>query len=246
MWFVLESPQVVEMAGAHGIDVAFIDLEHTATGLETMQTMIVAAQVSSMTALVRPASCTDVHQVRRILDCGADGVVFPLISSAEEARIAAASVRYPPDGIRGWAGNHARHVRWTGPDAIEAAPEFELLSPAYVAAANDQIATIFMIESAAGVSDIDEILDVGAPDAVLFGWQDFSLDTGFDGAAKSAAAKRVYEAARNRGIGFCVSAPPAEDQAYYPGCFVSAGVDASLASRAIGATVRQVRLSFGS
>jgi 4-hydroxy-2-oxoheptanedioate aldolase len=111
MWITLRSADVIELAGAHGLDTVIIDREHTSSGLRDVQEQIVAAQLAGVTALVRP-SHIDPHEVGRILDLGADGIVFPMVSTPDEARTAARAMRYPPHGSRGWAGTHARHVRW--------------------------------------------------------------------------------------------------------------------------------------
>src|SRR4051812_4465503 len=84
MWMTLESAVIVEMVGAYGLDAVFIDLEHTAASLEDVRGMITAAQGAGMTALVRPLSI-DPHEIGRILDAGAEGIVFAQVSSPEQA-----------------------------------------------------------------------------------------------------------------------------------------------------------------
>jgi len=230
MWMTLESVVVVEMAASYGIDAMFIDLEHTAASLEDVRAMIIAAQGAGVTALVRPSSI-DPHDVGRILDAGAEGIVFAQVSTPEEAETAYRSLRYPPEGTRGWAGMHARHVRWNqtppGPG------EFPLASAEFASAVNAQVASIFMIESQAGLDALDEILDIGRPDGVVFGWADFSVSIGFDKAGIEAARKRIYDACRSRGIGMAITVSPRDPMEYYPGCFLGAGTDASLASEAL-------------
>ena len=231
MWMTLQSSNLVELAGAHGLDTVILDQEHTTSGLDVVREQIVAAQLGGMTALVRPPHI-DPHQVGRILDAGADGIVFPRVSSAEEARTAAAALRYPPRGTRGWAGNHARHVRWntalTGPGGEG------VWSAEFVAAADASIGSVFMIEGPSGVEHLEKILEVGSPDAVIFGWGDFLLEVEFDLARVAAANKQIYDTCRRRGIGVALSVPPSADALpYYPGCFFSAGVDASIVSEAI-------------
>jgi len=90
MWITLQSANVVEMVGAHGVDTVILDLEHTASSPGDLQPMVVAAQLAGMTALVRPAGA-DRHEIGRLLDAGADGIVFPMVSSAGEAAAAARS-----------------------------------------------------------------------------------------------------------------------------------------------------------
>ena len=241
MWITLQSANVVELVGAQGVDTVILDLEHTSSTPADLQPLIVAAQLAGMTALVRPAGL-DPHEIGRLLDAGVQGIVFPMVSSAVEGAAAARAVGYPPAGSRGWAGAHARHVRWTGtrPDG----DDYRLLSPEFLAAANESVATVFMIENRAGVDQLEDILDAGAPDAVIFGWADFTVDAGFDTARVAAARERVYSTCRKRGIGVAISVVPRDKVEYYPGCFFSAGVDATIASEAVGARLSEVRAAI--
>ena len=241
MWMTLGSPDIVEMAGGHGLDAAIMDLEHTTASLSDVQAMIVAAQGAGMTALVRPSSI-DAHQIGRLLDAGAEGIVFAMVSNAQDAQAALASVRYPPHGTRGWAGNHARHVRWSNVRSSDS--DHPLASAEFAAAANDSIARIFMIENAEGVEEVDSILDAGQPDGVFFGWADFGVGVDFDADVIAKAHDRVYQSCRARGIGLCLTVNPKDKMAYYPGCFYSAGVDASLASAVIHARLEESRATI--
>jgi 4-hydroxy-2-oxoheptanedioate aldolase len=241
MWITLESPNVVEMVGAHGADAVLLDLEHTTSSPGELQPLIVAAQLAGMTALVRPAG-PDRHAIGRLLDAGAEGIVFPMVSSAAEAAAAARAVRYPPAGARGWAGAHARHVRWTGGHCD--GDGYRLLSPEFVAAADESVATVFMIENRAGVEQLEDILEAGNPDAVIFGWGDFTVDARFDAARVAAARDRVYATCRARGVGIAISVEPSDEVEYYPGCFFSAGVDATITSEAVGARLSEVRAAI--
>jgi 4-hydroxy-2-oxoheptanedioate aldolase len=238
MWITLQSPNVVELVGAQGVDTVILDLEHTCSTSADMHSLIVAAQLAGMTPLIRPAGI-DHHEIGRLLDTGAEGIVFPMVSSAAEAAAAARAVRYPPAGSRGWAGAHARHVRWTGsrPDG----DGYRLLSQEFVTAADDSVATVFMIENRAGVEHLEDILDAGGPDAVIFGWADFTVDAAFDAARVAAARETVYSTCRARGVGVAISVVPRDKVEYYPGCFFSAGVDATIASEAVGARLSEVR-----
>jgi 4-hydroxy-2-oxoheptanedioate aldolase len=236
MWMTLESTSVIEMAAVYGLDTAIIDLEHTTAGLHEAQAKIVAAQGAGMTALVRPPSI-DPIAVGRLLDAGADGMVFAQVRSRSEAEVAARSLRYPPEGSRGWGGNHGRHVRWNLTPPGEG--EHPLLSAEFAKAANQSIASVFMIESSEGVDSIEEILDAGRPDAVFFGWQDFGVGIGFDADKTAEARDRVYRSCRARGIGMGLAVSPRDPMEYYPGCFYAAGVDSSLASAAIGARMQE-------
>ena len=230
MWMTLGSAEVVEMAGALGLDCAVIDTEHTSSGLEAVQHLVTVAQGAGMTALVR-VDAPDA-QVGRILDLGAQGIVFPRVATVAQARRAAAAMQYPPHGDRGWSGAHARSARWTGTQ-VDGSTDGRLFDPDYLAAADASLARLFMIEDEVGAAAIDDILDEGRPDGVIFGWGDFAITVGFDADRVAKARQGVLEACRRRAIGVAISAVPRDSTEFYPGCFFSAGVDSTLMSAAL-------------
>lgn len=56
-----------------------------------------AAQAGGAAAVVRVA-WNDPVLVKPVLEMGVDGVIFPMISSAEDAEKAVKSCNYPPEG----------------------------------------------------------------------------------------------------------------------------------------------------
>src|ERR671930_690339 len=98
----LADAQVVEIIGHAGYDAAFIDMEHTAFDLSTVQAMVVAAERVGITSIVRTPGF-DPAFILRLLDMGVQGVQVPHVSNSETARQAVKAVRYPPLGERGMA-----------------------------------------------------------------------------------------------------------------------------------------------
>lgn len=86
------SPALVEHAGSLGFDVAFIDCEHGSADFERAEDLARAARAGGMTSILRPWS-TEPGLVTRYLDCGAGGIQFPAIETAEAAQAAVAMVR---------------------------------------------------------------------------------------------------------------------------------------------------------
>jgi 4-hydroxy-2-oxoheptanedioate aldolase len=80
-WAQTPSPEVVEILGWSGWDFVILDLEHGPYGTETIPNLIRAADASGVAPLVRvPASAP--HDVGKVLDLGAAGVVTPGVTSA--------------------------------------------------------------------------------------------------------------------------------------------------------------------
>jgi len=86
------SPALVEHAGSLGFDVAFIDCEHGSADFERVEDLARAARAGGMTSILRPWSA-EPGLVTRYLDCGAGGIQFPAIETAEAAQAAVAMVR---------------------------------------------------------------------------------------------------------------------------------------------------------
>ena len=236
MWVTIPWPPVLEILGAHGLDSALIDLEHATFGLDLVEPMLVSAELAGITALVRPASL-DPSQVGRILDAGAQGIVFPRVDDRADAELAWKSLRYPPLGVRGWGGSHTRHAMWQGAAGVAALrgttdSERGVYTREYVTKSSSDVVSVFLIESLRGVENVEEILDVGKPDLVCFGWGDYSVEVDFDLPRCQAAATRVYDECRNRGIGVSVSVGQSAAEGFYPGCFTIVGIDSILMSEA--------------
>lgn len=95
----MRSTEAPMIAAECGFDAIFLDLEHSATSLETAASICVAALTAGITPLARVPSHNAFHAAR-ILDAGAQGVMVPHVESEAEAREIVRALRYPPLGIR--------------------------------------------------------------------------------------------------------------------------------------------------
>src|SRR5437660_12181301 len=100
----MRTPNIAMIAGACGFDAIYIDLEHNPTSLETAAAICVAALGIGITPIARVSS-RDAHDATRILDCGAQGVMVPHVSTVTEAKAVVESCRYPPQGHRSASGS---------------------------------------------------------------------------------------------------------------------------------------------
>lgn len=76
-----------------GADTVFLDGEHGSASYEDVRVMAVAARSAGGGAIVRP----DSHQrstMIRYLNCGADGLMVPMVETAEQAAAIVETVRY--------------------------------------------------------------------------------------------------------------------------------------------------------
>jgi 4-hydroxy-2-oxoheptanedioate aldolase len=161
------SVQIVQALARTGVDWLMLDTEHAPVGIESVAAMVAATGGTPATPIVRvPAARPEL--VKPVLDCGALGVVFPQISSREEAEAAVQTVRYAPTGQRGYGPTYAA-LRWG------------LTNLDYLRAANDAVLSVVLIESPAGVDALDDILTVDGLDVVAVARGDLSQSLGVAG-----------------------------------------------------------------
>ena len=185
----LGSSLTVEMIGAAGFDWTWIDCEHGAGDYSELIPQIQAASIYNAPAIVRIA-WNEAPRFKRVLDLGAAGIMVPYVTSAREAEQAAASMRYPPQGIRGVA----RFNRACG---------FGQDFDTYFEQANDNLLTAVQIETKESVDRAEEIAAVAGVDVLFVGPLDLSVSMNmvqkFDHPEFEQAMDRVAAACRKHG-----------------------------------------------
>jgi 2-keto-3-deoxy-L-rhamnonate aldolase RhmA len=148
-------------------DFIWIDSEHNALTLETIQAHLMATNGTDTAAIVR-VPWNDPVLVKPVLDIGADGVIIPLVRTVDEVRRAVAACRYPPEGVRGFGPRRASgYGRLSGPD--------------YCRLANQTIICITQIEHIDAVNSIEAILQVPGLDGIVLGPNDLAGSMGYMG-----------------------------------------------------------------
>ncbi len=163
-WLNLPDPTVATVMTRVGFDWLTVELEHSPTTLvnATLSMSIIAG--NGLVPLVRIASNT-AENIKRALDCGAWGVVVPMVNSPEEAEAVVAAARYAPLGARTIGGQ------------LHAA-SFDTDSGTYYAQANDHILVAVMAEHVNAIERADEILRVPGIDLVFIGPNDLTHSMG--------------------------------------------------------------------
>ncbi|WP_029260484.1 MULTISPECIES: HpcH/HpaI aldolase family protein [unclassified Microbacterium] len=225
MWVCSGSPLLVEVAAGSGLDWLLIDMEHSANTLESVLVQLQAVAAYPVAPLVRVPS-NDTVAIKQILDLGAQNLIVPMVSSADEARAAVAATRYPPEGVRGVGSALARSARWNRVDR-------------YLQESAQHISLTVQIETAAGVEAAADIAAVDGVDAVFVGPSDLSASMGLLGQQThpevTAAVEKVFAAVKAAGKAVGVNAfDPATADAYFAAGadFVAVGADVALLARA--------------
>lgn len=236
MFMGMPNPDLVELAAIAGFDCVRIDCHHGNPNLETLQNMIRAAELHNVEIWVRVAN--DTQRILSVMDMGADGVLIPDISNAEEAERAVKAAKFYPLGERGLYTNTRPSVYGTQGGSK------------YVEWANAHTVVGIQIESKEGIENIDEILSVPGIDYVAGGPNDLSQSYGVPGQkthplVKEAVAK-IKEAAKKHGVEmFSTVNPYAEDAAEKAkklaegGCrLINVGTDISMINAAYAKIIK--------
>ncbi|WEK51538.1 MAG: aldolase/citrate lyase family protein [Candidatus Kaistia colombiensis] len=165
VWLQLAHPAIAEMMGLLGYDIVLIDMEHGPGSLGDAANMMRGVHRSAGAAVMVRVPAADPAFLKPLLDQGPDGVMIPMVESAEEARRAVAACRYPPAGSRGWAAGVARASLYG-------------LDEAYTTSTADQLVVACQIESVRAVEDIEAICAVDGIDVVFIGRNDLAADAG--------------------------------------------------------------------
>lgn len=163
MFSTLGSPTLVELLSGCGFDWILLDTEHSPNDLPEVIAQLQAIASFDAHPIVRPA-WSDMVLVKRLLDAGAQTLLFPNISNAEEASMAVSFTRYPPQGVRGVSGS-SRAASYG-------------LHKDYLPNAEKDLCVIVQIESLEGAHNVESIAEVEGVDAVFVGPADLAAAMG--------------------------------------------------------------------
>jgi len=197
MVFEFGTTGIGRIVATSGADFVIFDMEHTGWSTETLKSLFASCGGTDLVPMARvPAA--QYHLIARALDVGAMGIMVPMVESEEQARLVAQSAKYPPVGRRGAAFGVA-HDDYTGGDVVDK-----------IRSAN---AEGLLIETAAGLEQVDRIADVDGIDVLWIGHFDLTNSLGipadFEHPTYLAAVERVLDACRrnSRAAGFMVASP---------------------------------------
>ena len=160
-WLAIPNSFSAETMAHQGWDTLTIDLQHGVIDYQAMVPMLQAISTTHTVPVVR-VPWLEPGILMKSLDAGAYGVICPMVNSREDAQKLVAYTHYAPRGTRSFGP--IRALLYSGAD--------------YATHANDTIVTFAMIETAAALDKLDEILSVEGLDAIYIGPSDLSLALG--------------------------------------------------------------------
>jgi 2-dehydro-3-deoxyglucarate aldolase len=190
-WINSASPVIAELMAASGFDFLTVDIEHAAIDLAAAQCLFQAIRSGNpaCASLARLAGHS-YSDTKRFMDAGADGVIAPMISSAQQAEEIVQAVKFPPQGRRG-----VGFCRANG---------YGLDLPGFLKKSNEESFVCIQIEHVDALAKLDGIFAVPGIDAVLVGPYDLSASMGlagrFDHPDMVKATTLVLDRARAHGI----------------------------------------------
>ena len=223
LWSSLSSHYTVEVIAGAGFDWILLDSEHSPNDLESLLTQLQAAAPYPTTPIVR-VPWNDMVTIKRVLDIGAQSLLVPYVSSADEAKAAVSFTRYPPAGVRGVAGTTR-------------ATRFGRVKD-YAKRASEELCLLVQVETQAAVDNIEAICAVDGVDGVFIGPADLHASLGYTGEVANPKVKPLIDEAirriRKAGKAPGILTPNEADARHWLECgalFVAVGADVGILAR---------------
>jgi len=223
LWSSLSSNYTVEVIAGAGFDWILLDSEHSPNDLESLLTQLQAAAPYPCQPIVR-VPWNDMVTIKRVLDIGAQSLLIPYVSTAEEARAAVSYTRYPPKGLRGVAGTTR-------------ASRFGRIKD-YARRAHEELCVLVQVETEQALANIEAIAAVEGVDGIFIGPADLHASLGYTGETANPAVKPLIDEAirRIRKVGSApgILTPNEADATHWLKCgalFVAVGADVGILAR---------------
>ena len=160
-WLILPNPMGAEMFAKAGFDSVTVDLQHGLLDYHSALECFRGAALHGAQPWVR-ISGNDPDIITKYLDAGAEGIICPMISTADQALSFVNACKYPFDG----------GFRSFGP--VRAA----LVHDNYVQKSAQIVTKLAMIETREGFDNVAEIAAVQGLDGLYIGPSDLALSFG--------------------------------------------------------------------
>lgn len=224
--------EVADLLAGAGFDWLFIDAEHGA--LDPRDVLMILQTVAGRTPCLVRVPILDEAWIKRALDAGADGVIVPQVSTAEQAERAVKYAHFAPRGTRGLGTSRANRYGNSMAGVLDRAKE--------------QTMVVVQAESGEAIKNIEAIARVSDLDAVFVGPFDLSASLGRPGEVdhpevKSAIA-RVAQACKGAGVRTGIFALGAAGLRTRPAegfTLLAAGVDSRLLGGAVDSLLQDLK-----
>ena len=138
------NPAACMLVKHSGLDFFMLDCEQSSYTFESIHDMCLTAQLIGLGAMLR-VPVMNKEWISRALDCGAFGIMVPMVETVEQAQELVWWAKYPPVGNRGYAGG--------GVKTLYAPPKSPVEE---MSRNNEKVITIAQIETKLGVEKCRE------------------------------------------------------------------------------------------
>ena len=198
----LPNAAMAEAMVSFGYEYLWVDGEHGHFDKEAILSHIIAINGAGGGAFIRVVAGEPLL-IKPVLEMGPDGIIFPMICDAQEARRAIDACIYPPGGKRGFGPRRASMYG-------------KISDRDYLDSIDESLVKIVQIEHVDGIKNIESILDVKGIDGIVFGPYDLSASLNICGQLKHPDIRACYEkvisACKNRGVPYGVSTGAGDDE----------------------------------
>lgn len=194
----LGNMHVAELFAYADLDFVYFDQQHGMTSFDSMVAQLRCTRGAVTAPLVRVAA-NEPALIGHALDGGAEGVIVPMVETVEAAVRAVAASKYYPVGSRSFGRFRSRPAL--------GASEAEI---------NANVLCLVMVETMAGLDELDRIVDVPGVDGVYVGPGDLALTMGLSprpgiqAGEHAAAIERISAACARTGKIAGITGDPAE------------------------------------
>lgn len=224
--------EVADILAGAGFDWLFVDAEHGA--LDPRDVLMILQTVGGRVPCLVRVPILDEAWIKRALDAGADGVIVPQVSTADQAERAVRYAHFAPRGTRGLGTSRANRYGNSMAGVLDRARE--------------QTVVVVQAESGEAIKNIESIARVSDLDAVFVGPFDLSASLGRPGEVDHPeirkAINRVSEACRGAGVRtgiFALGAAGLKNRPAEGFTLLAAGVDSRLLGGAVESLVQELR-----
>lgn len=181
-WITIPHPTIVELIAQQNFDWICVDLEHSPVSRLELQTSIAIIQKYNKKAFVR-VCCNTHNDIKFPLDVGVDGIIIPMVNSAQEAYNAVQHCLYPPYGKRGAGLARAQRFGFGFSEHLESNLK--------------DLEIIVQIEHIKAVEEIKDILKIEKVTGVFLGPYDLSGSMGIPGDFENPVFKNAVNIVSN-------------------------------------------------
>lgn len=185
-WSQTGSSITAEILAQAGFDMVVVDCEHAPIDPPQLLPILQTLNAYDVMTMAR-APWNDLVSIKRMLDCGLQGIHIPYVNTVEETIRAVRACKYPTLGNRGIAGSPR-------------AAGFGGNRGSYLQRANDEILVLIALETPEAVANIEEMLDVDCLDGLFIGPMDLSTTMGYFGSPNHPEVQKVIREVEKKAL----------------------------------------------